>query len=109
MVKYNVSLINIPQERNHMKSTSGKTGVLTKGDLDKIAGLLDRQFETRLAPLATKQFVKDEIRGVNSRINSLETNLKTHINQGMESVIGGMDALHDELTGKKSRPWLTRE
>ena len=43
-----------------MKKTS-KTGVLTTDDLDKIAGLLDKQFEMRLEPLATTQFVNGKI------------------------------------------------
>lgn len=70
------------------------SGVLTNSDLDKIAKIMDK----RIAPLATKAELKEEI-----------ANLKVHIDEGIESVMGGMDTLYDELTGKQSRPWLTRE
>jgi len=87
--------------------SNNPSGVLTNGDLDKIAELMDE----RVAPLATKAELNLAVAKLATKeeLKNFETSLKTHINQGIESVIGGMDALHDELTGKKSRPWLTRE
>ena len=75
-----------------MEKTS-KTGVLTTGDLDKIAGLLDKQFEMRLEPLATKQFVND-------KVDSLETSLKTYMDGGVEMIMAGMDSLEERVTEK---------
>lgn len=74
-----------------MKTKTNKAGVLTNEDLDKIAELLDRQFAQRLAPLAT-----------NERVDELETNLKTHINEGIETVMTGMDNLLAIKTRKRS-------
>ena len=75
-----------------MKKTS-KTGVLTTDDLDKIAGLLDKQFEMRLEPLATTQFVND-------KVDSLETSLKTYMDGGVEMIMAGMDSLEERVTEK---------
>ena len=73
-----------------MKTKTNKTtGALTSGDLDKIAELLDN----RLAPMATKAFVKEEIQG-------LESSLKTYIHEGIETVMTGMDNLMAIKTSK---------
>lgn len=75
-----------------MKSkTDNSNGVLTNGDLDKIANLLDAQFDNRIKP-----FVKDEL---NSGLLSLETKLKKHIDEGVETVMDGMDSIYEELKG----------
>lgn len=68
-----------------MKSPA-KTDALSNGDLDKIAGLLDE----RIAPLATKELVKEEIDG-----------LKTYVNEGFETVMGGLDNLSKQLAEKE--------
>ncbi|MBX4204974.1 MAG: hypothetical protein KW788_02155 [Candidatus Doudnabacteria bacterium] len=73
-----------------MATGSTKGGMLTNGDLDKIAGLLD----DRMAPLATKLELKDEITG-------LEKNLKTYMHEGFEAVMAGMDSLSEQLAEKE--------
>ncbi len=86
-----------------MKTKTNKAiGALTSGDLDKIAELLDN----RLAPMATKEFVHNEIAneiaGVRADMQSMESRLKSHINEGIETVMTGMDNLLVIKTGKRS-------
>lgn len=69
-----------------MKTNPAKTDSLTKGDLDKIADLLDKQFDTRLEPLATKEDLKD---------------LKDYMHEGFETVMVGMDNIVEQLAEKK--------
>ncbi|OGE81683.1 MAG: hypothetical protein A2720_02080 [Candidatus Doudnabacteria bacterium RIFCSPHIGHO2_01_FULL_46_24] len=63
-----------------------KTDLLTKGDLDKIADLLDAQFERRLEPLAIKEDLKD---------------IKDYMHEGFETVMEGVDNLAKELTERE--------
>ncbi|MBI4363725.1 MAG: hypothetical protein HY545_02655 [Candidatus Doudnabacteria bacterium] len=70
-----------------------KTNLLTKVDLDKIAGLLDAQFDNRLKPFV-EEFVGE-------RVNSLETSLKAYIHEGVETIMDGMDNLAKELTERE--------
>lgn len=72
-----------------MIKKSTHTGVLTNRDLDKIAGLLDQQFDKRIAP-----FVKDEIGGS-------ETRVKGYINEGIETVMTGLDDLSKQMADKE--------
>lgn len=65
--------------------TQSKTDVLTKGDLDKIANLLDEQFDERLKP-----FVKEEIDG-----------LKVYVNEGFETVMAGIEGLSAQMAEKE--------
>ena len=74
-----------------------KMDSLTDNDIDKIANLLDN----RLAPLATKDFVKEEISGVRSEMRGLEKNLKSYIDEGIETVMEGIDNLSKQLTEKE--------
>ncbi len=73
-----------------MRTSSAKKGALTSGDLDKIGDLLDN----RLAPMATKEFVQEEIKG-------LDTSLKTYMHEGFDAVMEGMDNLAEELGEKE--------
>ena len=41
-----------------MKGSASKTDSLTQNDIDKIAGLLDKTFDSRLAPLTKKEKVE---------------------------------------------------
>lgn len=66
---------------------SSKTDSLTDRDLDKIANLLDNQ----LTPLPTKDFVKEEIKGVKSELKETEKSLKKYIDEGVETIIIGID------------------
>lgn len=72
-----------------MKSPD-KTDVLTQNDIDKIAGLLDKTFDSRLAPLATKTFVKEEL-------GNLKVELKDYIHEGVEMVTEGLDRISEQL------------
>lgn len=72
-----------------MKNES-KTDSLTDGDLDKIANLLDN----RIAPLATKEFVEELVKGE-------ITGLKSYVNEGFEQVMEGMDSLSKQMVEKK--------
>ncbi len=71
-----------------------KTDSLTPNDLDKIAGLLDN----RLAPLATKEFVKEEITASENRV---KTELKSYIDEGVETIMEGIDNISKQLAEKE--------
>lgn len=73
-----------------MEKDMNKTDSLTANDLDKIGGLLDNS----LAPLATKDFVKEEIRGSENR-------LKSYINEGVETIMEGIDNISKQLAEKE--------
>lgn len=79
------------------KSSKNKTPVLTNSDLDKIGNLLDN----RLAPLATKEFVRDEIKNSEHRI-------KGYIDEGIETVMEGVDSLSKQLAEKETVERLTK-
>jgi hypothetical protein len=68
------------------KDSNNALGVLTSHDLDKIGQMLDSQFEGKIKP-----FVKTEL-------NTLETNLKDHMDQGIEAVMGGLDGVYEALS-----------
>ncbi len=74
-----------------------KTDSLTTGDLDKIANLLDE----RLAPVATKEFVQEEIREVKTEMKEMERNLKGYIHEGIETVMAGIEDLSSQLAEKE--------
>ena len=76
-----------------MKKRLDKTNSLTNDDLDKIANLLDAQFDKRLAPLVTMEFVE-------GKINGLETSLKAYMHEGFEAVTDGVDSLTEKLADK---------
>ncbi|OGE76045.1 MAG: hypothetical protein A3C85_01845 [Candidatus Doudnabacteria bacterium RIFCSPHIGHO2_02_FULL_48_21] len=76
---------------------AGKIDKLSDNDIDKIANLLD----DRLALLATKEFVREEIGGVRSEMKTLENNLKTYIDEGIETVMEGIDNLSKQLAEKE--------
>ena|SRR3989338_8324478 len=76
-------------------SKTAKTNSLTEGDLDKIAGLLDRQFDSRFKP-----FVKEEIIGVEDKISGLESSLKVYIHEGVETIMAGIDNIAEHLAEK---------
>jgi hypothetical protein len=78
-----------------MKDQS-KTDALTDGDLDKIAGLLDKQFDQRIKPFV-EELVKDEISGVRADMKHMESNLKGYINEGVETVMSGLDNLSEDV------------
>ena len=63
-----------------------KTDSLTNNDLDKIANLLDN----RIAPLATKEFVREEIEG-----------LRNYVHEGFETVMGGIEDLAEQMAEKE--------
>jgi len=67
-----------------------KLNALTNHDLDKIGQMLDnrldKQFEGKIKP-----FVKTEL-------SALETNLKDHMDQGIEAVMGGLDGVYEVLS-----------
>lgn len=78
-------------------TSQSKTDALTNHDLDKIAGLLDK----RLAPLATKDFVEEQIGEVRADMKDLESNLKGYINEGIETVMEGIDNLSKQMAEKE--------
>ena len=63
---------------------------LTNKDLQAIGDLLDKH----TAVLATKEELKNGL-------NTLETNLKGYIHEGIETVIEGMENLAEELNEKE--------
>lgn len=69
-----------------MRTNTAKTDALTDRDLDKIAGLLDE----RIAPLPTKEFVKEEVKG-----------LKSYVNEGFEAVMAGIEGLSAQMAEKE--------
>lgn len=77
--------------------TQPKIDALSDHDLDKIANLLDSQFDKRLAPLATKVFVEEQIEGVKDDI----AGLKTYMNEGFETVMNGLDDLSKQMAEKE--------
>ena len=83
-----------------MANKVAKTDSLTKGDLNRIADLLDNQFDKRFKP-----FVEEEISGVEGRltdkIGNLEASLKSYIHEGVETIMEGMDNLSKELSEKE--------
>lgn len=78
-----------------------KTDSLTDNDIDKIADLLDN----RLAPLATKELVKDEISASESRIKK---EIKGYIDEGIETVMEGIDNISKQLAEKEKVERLER-
>jgi len=77
-----------------MTANTNKIDVLSDNDIDKIANLLDKTFDNRLAPLATKDFVKEELR-------QTEQNLKDYIDGGIETVMQGIDNITKQLADKE--------
>lgn len=71
-------------------ASAKKTDSLTTGDLDKIANLLNKQFDQRLAPLATKEGLKE-----------VEYNLKAYMHEGFTAVMDGMDKLAERMAEKE--------
>lgn len=84
-----------------MSATFNKTDSLSQNDIDKIAGLLDKTFTDRLAPLATKDFVKEEIAGVRADMGGMEQRLKGYIDEGIETVMEGIDNISKQLAEKE--------
>lgn len=64
-----------------MNKNIGKIDSLTANDLGKIAGLLEKQ----LAPLATKEDIRDMATRTN--LKEMEQNLKEYIQEGVENLI----------------------
>ena len=78
-----------------MKSQRNKkTDSLTHRDLDKIADLLD----SRLAPLATKEYVHETVTASETRIKD---ELKSYIDEGVATVMDDIDNVAKLLTEKE--------
>jgi len=73
-----------------MEKTTNKTDSLSDRDIDKIAGLLDKTFTDRLAPLATKV-----------DLQQTEQKLKDYIDEGIETVMEGIDNISKQLAEKE--------
>lgn len=82
-----------------MKQKVNKTDALTNSDLQKIADLLEKQ----ITPLATKRQVSDEVSKLTSKedLKNLEAGLKTHINEGIDMVLKGIDNITEMLAEKE--------
>jgi len=76
-----------------MSATFSKIDSLSQNDIDKIAGLLDKTFTDRLAPLATK----DDLKETEDRI---KVELKDYIHEGVETVMEGIDNITEKLADK---------
>ena len=76
----------------------GKTDKLSDKDIDKIAELLDN----RLIPLSNKMATQD---GVEEAIQNSETRIKNelkgYIDEGVETIMGGVDNIAKQLTEKE--------
>lgn len=73
-----------------MKGHPIKTDSLTQNDIDKIAGLLDK----RISPLATKEHV-------DQAVTASEKRLKEYIDEGIDTVMDGIDNVAGLLAEKE--------
>ena len=80
-----------------------QTNKLTIEDLQAISDLLDKQ----TAVLATKEKLRSEIKGLEDRftgkMDDMERNLKTYIEEGIETVMTGMDNLGKTYADKETQ------
>jgi predicted nucleic acid-binding Zn-ribbon protein len=80
-------------------------GLLTQTDLESLSDLMGGLMDKQAAILASKKDLKDEITGLETRmdtkLNDLETNLKDYMHQGFEAVMEGMDSIAEKLTEKQ--------
>ena len=80
-----------------------QTNKLTIEDLQAISDLLDKQ----TAVLATKEELRSEIKGLEDRftgkMDDMERNLKTYIEEGIETVMTGMDNLGKTYADKETQ------
>lgn len=90
------------------KATGNKTDSLTSNVIDKIADLLDDRLIPISTKMATKEFVKEEISGVKGEMKNLETSLKQYIDEGVETIMKGIDGITERLAEKEKVERLER-
>ena len=77
---------------------------LTPQDLQSISnimgGLLDKQAAVLRSELASKKDLQDLENRMTTKIDNLETRLVVRIDEAVEAVMGGMDAMVDKFTEK---------
>lgn len=89
-----------------MTAKTNKTDVLSDNDLDKIANLLNTAFDERLEPLATKDSVAETVKNA---VSASEHRLKSYIDEGIETVMEGIDNLSKQLAEKEKLEQLEKD
>lgn len=83
------------------KQPKNKTETLSDRDLDRIGTLLDNAFDNRLAPLATKKDLFSTKQEMKESMESFKTELKDYVQEGVETIMDGMDKLSEQLAEKQ--------
>lgn len=86
---------------NMKKIAKNKTDVLSNGDIEKIGSLLDNAFDSRLSPLEKKVDDMTQVMVTKDDLKNTKLELKDYINEGVQSVMDGMDKLSEQLAEKQ--------